>query len=291
MSWGFADLITWDIVANQIFWATYNLAEDVFQFSVDPAGAVTVPDASESVKGIIEISDASEALAWTDDLTAMTPKKVNDLYAKKSTFDREFKMHFSFSNSWNDWQWFIFNWFAGVWSSWWPLGSFMESSVTNQYIVHKMNQKPSATWWPQVSLNWDQVEDLEFEFELAGWGEWIVWFADNTWSSYYDINATVPKIQLQYGSPNTSVRLSTRDGTTQENSAEQDVTSTWNIVTSYKIVYSRTAWTCQLWINWVLKATNTVNMPTTWTVWFGIWQSTSTWDMSISEIDIRINYT
>lgn len=40
----------------------------------------SIPDASESVKGKIELSDAAQATAWTDDLTAMTPKKVKDNY-------------------------------------------------------------------------------------------------------------------------------------------------------------------------------------------------------------------
>lgn len=41
----FNDLETGDIIANQIFWATYNGAQDVFQFSVDPAN-VAIPDIS-----------------------------------------------------------------------------------------------------------------------------------------------------------------------------------------------------------------------------------------------------
>lgn len=35
----FTALATGDIIANQIFWATYNSVEDCFQFSVDPATA------------------------------------------------------------------------------------------------------------------------------------------------------------------------------------------------------------------------------------------------------------
>jgi hypothetical protein len=38
----FASLITGDVIANQIFFATYNQSQDCFQFSVDPAN-VTVP--------------------------------------------------------------------------------------------------------------------------------------------------------------------------------------------------------------------------------------------------------
>ena len=39
-------------------------------------GAASVPDASETVKGIIEIADSTESAAGTDDLKAMTPLKV-----------------------------------------------------------------------------------------------------------------------------------------------------------------------------------------------------------------------
>ena len=39
-------------------------------------GAASVPDASETVKGIIEIADSTESTAGTDDLKAMTPLKV-----------------------------------------------------------------------------------------------------------------------------------------------------------------------------------------------------------------------
>jgi len=39
-------------------------------------GGASVPDASETVKGIIEIADSTESAAGTDDLKAMTPLKV-----------------------------------------------------------------------------------------------------------------------------------------------------------------------------------------------------------------------
>ena len=45
-SGAFTALATWDIIANQIFWATYNQNEDCFQFSVDPATAI-VSDVSK----------------------------------------------------------------------------------------------------------------------------------------------------------------------------------------------------------------------------------------------------
>ena len=41
-------------------------------------GAASVPDASETVKGIIEIADSVESAAGTDDLKAMTPRKVKE---------------------------------------------------------------------------------------------------------------------------------------------------------------------------------------------------------------------
>lgn len=39
-------------------------------------GGASVPDASETVKGVIEIADSTESAAGTDDLKAMTPLKV-----------------------------------------------------------------------------------------------------------------------------------------------------------------------------------------------------------------------
>lgn len=39
-----------------------------------------VPSATESVEGIAELSDTAQALAWTNDTTIMTPKKVKDNY-------------------------------------------------------------------------------------------------------------------------------------------------------------------------------------------------------------------
>lgn len=60
----FVALETGDIIANQIFWATYNSVEDIFQFSVDPANvAVTVPDADTVTKGIARLSTDAEARA------------------------------------------------------------------------------------------------------------------------------------------------------------------------------------------------------------------------------------
>jgi hypothetical protein len=43
------------------------------------AGAASVPDASETVKGIIRIATSAEATAGTDDLTSMTPAKVKSV--------------------------------------------------------------------------------------------------------------------------------------------------------------------------------------------------------------------
>ena len=44
-----------------------------------------LPDATEAIKGKIRIATDVEALAGTDDLTAMTPKKVNDLLIQEIT--------------------------------------------------------------------------------------------------------------------------------------------------------------------------------------------------------------
>ena len=43
------------------------------------AGAASVPDASETVKGIIRIATSAEATAGTDDLTSMTPAKTKSV--------------------------------------------------------------------------------------------------------------------------------------------------------------------------------------------------------------------
>ena len=48
-------------------------------FLPPPAGAASVPDASETVKGIIRIATSAEATAGTDDLTSMTPAKVKSV--------------------------------------------------------------------------------------------------------------------------------------------------------------------------------------------------------------------
>ena len=44
-----------------------------------PPSSASVPDASESVKGKIRIATSAEATAGTDDLTAMTPLKVQSV--------------------------------------------------------------------------------------------------------------------------------------------------------------------------------------------------------------------
>lgn len=80
--WWFNDLVTGDIVINQIFWATYNANEDVFQFSVDPAGAVSIPDASETEKGIVERATNTEAEAWTDTTRFISPYHAKTYYWK-----------------------------------------------------------------------------------------------------------------------------------------------------------------------------------------------------------------
>lgn len=66
-SGAFVALATGDIVANQIFWATYNSVEDCFQFSVDPATtSVATPSASDTVEGIVERLTNAEALLMAD---------------------------------------------------------------------------------------------------------------------------------------------------------------------------------------------------------------------------------
>lgn len=59
----FSALETGDIVANQIFWATYNSVEDCFQFSVDPATVVTgtTPKAFELHNALFPIHASTEA--------------------------------------------------------------------------------------------------------------------------------------------------------------------------------------------------------------------------------------
>ena len=48
-------------------------------FLPPPAGAASIPDASETVKGKIRIATSAEATAGTDDLTSMTPLKVKSV--------------------------------------------------------------------------------------------------------------------------------------------------------------------------------------------------------------------
>jgi hypothetical protein len=48
-------------------------------FLPPPAGAASIPDASETVKGKIRIATSAEATAGTDDLTSMTPAKVKSV--------------------------------------------------------------------------------------------------------------------------------------------------------------------------------------------------------------------
>lgn len=68
LSWGaFADLATWDIIANQIFFAMKNTAASCYQFSLDPATlSLTVSDADETTKGIAERATNIEALLFAD---------------------------------------------------------------------------------------------------------------------------------------------------------------------------------------------------------------------------------
>ncbi len=66
ISWAFTALITWDCIVNQIFWATYNATEWVFQYSVDLA-TTTVSDASTTNKGIVEKATTGEFITRTLD--------------------------------------------------------------------------------------------------------------------------------------------------------------------------------------------------------------------------------
>lgn len=66
-SWAFTDLTTWDIIANQIFFAMKNTAAWCYQFSLDPATlSVTVPNSDTTQRGIIEQATDTEALTFTD---------------------------------------------------------------------------------------------------------------------------------------------------------------------------------------------------------------------------------
>lgn len=61
----FSDLETWDIITNQIFWATYNGTD--FQFSVDPAN-VSIPDVA---------STKSTFISW-ENITAWNALYISD---------------------------------------------------------------------------------------------------------------------------------------------------------------------------------------------------------------------
>lgn len=297
---GTEDLLDNDIKANGIFSVVYNSTLDVFQYSSQLANPVS---ADVDINGLVSKAtpvDADELIiydsVWADNkkLTWANLKTTlktffDTIYQAKSTFDVEYKMHFSYSNSWSDWQWFDFNWFAGAWSSWGPLGAFMDSSTSNQYIVQKVYNKNWTSNGHVTSLNWDQVEDLEFEF-FSAWTWWVLLgFGDHTWNTYYNSTQATRKILLHFDS-NTTCRLVTRDGSTQENSSAINLTLSFT-THKFKLIYSRTNWTCELYVDDVLQATNNTNMPDSWVVWFGIWQSSSSQDVSVSPIDIKINYT
>lgn len=76
----FTNLITGDIIANQIFFATYNSVENCFQFSVDPAN-VTIPTIS-----LNKLEDSTYP-AW-EDITAWNPVFIEPVtpYASATTF-------------------------------------------------------------------------------------------------------------------------------------------------------------------------------------------------------------
>lgn len=76
----FTALVTGDIIANQIFFATYNSVENCFQFSVDPAN-VTIPTVS-----LNKLEDSTYP-GW-EDITAWNPVFIEPItpYASATTF-------------------------------------------------------------------------------------------------------------------------------------------------------------------------------------------------------------
>lgn len=74
---GFAsDLVTGDIIAGKVYNAFYSLADDAVEISQYSATSSGSPDASETVKGILEIATQAEANGGVDDERAITALKL-----------------------------------------------------------------------------------------------------------------------------------------------------------------------------------------------------------------------
>ncbi len=178
--WAFSVLATWDIIAGQIFWATYNGTD--FQFSVDPA-SVTIPKSIwwNWIDGALTIS------SWTTTLT-MTDNYIIKNYSSITISGTAIL----------DIVW------ATVWTPWWVayikcLWNFTMSGWTIQ-----MNWQ-GGQGWNTVNLAWKKWRYLYFDIfadanswawwasnsTTNGWGGWAgslwIWTIPtiNIWNKYY----------------------------------------------------------------------------------------------------------
>ena len=255
----FTNLETWDIIANQIFRATYNLAENCFQFSIDPANTViAVPDASTTVKWIIEIATPTEAVAWLSTNLAVTPEWAKQV---KLWWDYDIEMNIpSWLNK------------SGGWitvTDYFNRSKFDWSSASPRVF----SSLPMKNWTARNQTNKYQdfsVIELECWMAFDSWStpKRRIWFWEDT--AFFTETTTLRHVCIDHKLNNAFVTLDTADWTTQSAGANCAVPS-YSQYQKYKLVW--TVWVdVKLYVNGVLCDTKTTNLPTwNFTMYFWLW--------------------
>ena len=172
ISWGaFADLATWDIIANQIFFAMKNTAASCYQFSLDPATlSLTVPDADTATKGIVELSTESEYQAWTGWLVP-----TNDLI-------ENYWVNTNIKSAWHTIPCVLLKSGANGFF-WWSWDAFNSASLGNLFHAY-MQANSTSTVSMSASIPWFSGTNYIQEFRIQdGKGirlKWWMCFNDTT---------------------------------------------------------------------------------------------------------------
>lgn len=152
-------------------------------------------------------------------------------------------------------------------------------------------QVKPLTGWYDVTLNWDDIEIMEFEAEIASNAfHWFcIWFWVN--NAFEQLSSVLKKVVIWWAWARWSgtVTINTADWTTQ--STWSGIPETSNIYNKYKLIYY--VWVkAELYINWVLVQTKTTNLPTWNTeVKFWMWVTAWPWYGWIQNTNIKIKYS
>lgn len=292
LSWGaFADLATWDIIANQIFFAMKNTAASCYQFSLDPATlSLTVPDADETTKGIVERSTDLEVETWTDTERFTTPKQMRDRMLRMVNNDLSnttwktrsipmLRYNVSGTYYYAGWGESNTNFISGTSVD----GAGWVAEIATNLWGWLRSYLPWLRGWSNQIFRFSDAKKWRLSWSMKVWsGTQRTWFWLSTGNTdIYDPHTATTASQMRLLIDNTTFRVVCSDGTnySAQTTTNSFTKTNWN---DYTLDFDGT--NLKLYINWVLEATINTNLPTgTWAVYLIMGQSANS-TTSISDI-------